>query len=196
MQPEPDGSENVVRPWRTLSSCTAFGEKWLTVRRDTVELPSGRVMDDFFVWQCPHIVTVVPYTVDGRFVLIRQYRHALGIIDLQFPAGAAEPGEPADLAAARELAEETGYAGGQLNRIYQAAPNAHKITDLEDIFLAVGVTPSSVRVLDDSEPIEVVLATPEELRHLVTHNRIHGATAALAALLALQHLAAGESRAA
>jgi ADP-ribose pyrophosphatase len=177
-----------VRPWETLASETALGEKWLTVRRDVVRLPSGAVLDDFFVWESPHIVTVVPCTRDGRFVLIEQYRHALGLVSLQFPAGAAEPGEPPEAAARRELEEETGYVGGELTLLYQAAPNAHKITDLEDLYLADGVVPDGVRVDDENEPIRVVLATPDELRGHLAANRIHGATAALAAVLALERL--------
>jgi 8-oxo-dGTP pyrophosphatase MutT (NUDIX family) len=134
-------------------------------------------------------VTVVPFTDDGRFVLIRQYRHAVGIVDLQFPAGGADPDEDADHAARRELEEETGYVGGELVHLYEAAPNAHKITDLEDIYLVKGVRSGGFKVEDENEPIQVVLVTPDELTTLIDGNEIHGATATLAALLALRHLA-------
>lgn len=185
----PPMHDDTIRPWETLSSETALDERWLTVRRDVVRLPSGAVLDDFFVWESPHIVTVVPYTADGRFVLIEQYRHALGLVSLQFPAGAAEPLESPEGAARRELEEETGYVGGELVRLYQAAPNAHKITDLEDLYLVTGVAPDGTRQHDDNEPIRVTLVTPHELRDHLAENRIHGATAALAAVLALQRLA-------
>jgi ADP-ribose pyrophosphatase len=194
MDPDTISSPSRIQAWQTLSSTVALDEKWFTVRRDEVRLPSGTVLDDFFVWQCPHIVTVVPITGDGRFVLIRQYRHALGIVDLQFPAGAVDPGENADAAARRELEEETGYVGGELVPLYRAAPNAHKITGLEDIYLAQGVPSGGFKVDDENEPIQVVLATPEELATLIDRNEIHGATATLAGLLALRRLASLSAR--
>jgi hypothetical protein len=115
--------DNGIRTWDTLASSVALAEPWFTVRRDTVRLPSGTVLDDFFVWESPHIVTVVPYTADGRFVLIRQYRHAIGLIDYQFPAGGADPGEPPEGAALREMEEETGFTGGELVHLYKIRPH-------------------------------------------------------------------------
>ena len=35
--------------WKTLSSEYLFRRPWLTARRDTVELPDGRVNDEFYV---------------------------------------------------------------------------------------------------------------------------------------------------
>jgi ADP-ribose pyrophosphatase len=180
--------DNGIRTWDTLASSVALAEPWFTVRRDTVRLPSGTVLDDFFVWESPHIVTVVPYTADGRFVLIRQYRHAIGLIDYQFPAGGADPGEPPEGAALREMEEETGFTGGELVHLYKAAPNGHKITDLEDLYLAMGACPTGFKLEDENEPIEVVLVTPAQLTSMIADNQLHGATATLAGLLALSHL--------
>jgi ADP-ribose pyrophosphatase len=187
---EREAASGQIRAWETLSSSAALAEKWFTVRRDTVRLPSGTVLDDFFVWESPHIVTVVPYTTDAKFVLIRQYRHAIGMIDYQFPAGGADPGEAPELAALRELEEETGYIGGEIIHLYQASPNGHKITDLEDLYVVMGAYAGGTKREDENEPIEIVLKTPMELAEMIGANELHGATATLAGLLALRHLLA------
>lgn len=167
----------------------ALDEKWFPVRRDTVQLPSGKVLDDFFVWDAGHFVTVVPITADGKFVLIQQYRHAIATIDCQFPAGAADKGDnDAETAARRELEEETGYIGGSWRRLYRVSPFGHKMSDISDIFLAEGVTAEGVIAHDDAEDIAVLLKTPAELRAMIANNEIISSTSMVGALLALQHL--------
>jgi ADP-ribose pyrophosphatase len=181
-----------VQPWELLSSHRVLDEKWFRVRRDVVRVPSGAVLDDYFVWDSPRIVTVAPFTADGRFVLCQQYRHAIGLVTYQFPAGMADGDEPAEEAARRELEEESGFVGGSLRHLLRVTPFGTKMTELEDIFLAEGVTPDGAAADDDVEQTRVVLVTPAELVDLVLANEIHGATSALAAFLALKHLGLGQ----
>lgn len=55
---------------------------------------------------------------DGHVLLVEQYRVPLGRPCLELPAGlvgdGSDSGEPADIAAARELEEETGYRAGRI----------------------------------------------------------------------------------
>jgi ADP-ribose pyrophosphatase len=53
---------------------------------------------------------IVPLTADGNLVFVRQYRHNLKSHVLEFPAGTINEGEEPEVAALRELEEETGYA--------------------------------------------------------------------------------------
>ncbi|MEM1903303.1 MAG: NUDIX hydrolase, partial [Pyrobaculum sp.] len=46
---------------------------------------------------------------DGRVILVRQFRPALGLWTLEIPAGTLESGESPEEAAVREMVEETGY---------------------------------------------------------------------------------------
>ena len=64
--------------WNTLKSEYLIRRPWLTARRDTVELPTGVVNDEYYVLEYPTWVNVIAVTADGRYVFIRQYRHGIG----------------------------------------------------------------------------------------------------------------------
>jgi 8-oxo-dGTP pyrophosphatase MutT (NUDIX family) len=63
----------------------------------------------------PGAVAIVPVTAEGGVVLLHQYRGAVDRFILEIPAGTRDvDGEPTEVTAARELAEEAGFAAGQL----------------------------------------------------------------------------------
>ena len=95
--------------WKTLETEYLIREPWLTARRDKVELPTGVVLNDYYVLEYPDWVNTIAITREGDFVLVRQYRHALGITSMELCAGVIEKDETPLEAAQRELLEETGY---------------------------------------------------------------------------------------
>ena len=102
------------RKWKVLTSEYLARKPWFTVRHESLELPDGRRIPDYYVFEYPDWINVTAVTRDGRFVLIDQYRHGLGETSYEIPAGVTEPSDASPLdAAQRELMEETGYGGGQ-----------------------------------------------------------------------------------
>lgn len=178
-----------VRPWKLLSSQTALDEKWFPVRKDTVQLPSGKIIDDYFVWESPPIVAVVPVTSEGKFVLVRQYRHAMNSIRHQFPAGAVDKNETAEQAALRELKEESGYTTtNPIVWLGTFAPYATKVTGTEEVFLALDATFVEAPLYDEQEESEVVLMTEQEIWDLLESDETHMMTLAAGFLMALRYL--------
>ena len=89
--------------WEVLNKTYLLKEKWLTVRRDHVRMPSGVEMDDYYVLEYPTWINVLAITKDGRFVLEKQYRHGTQSIDYELCAGTCEPDEePAGIYGSRE----------------------------------------------------------------------------------------------
>ena len=76
-------------------------------------------------------MTVIARTVEGEFVMISQYRHALGETRYELVAGTCEEGDTAEQSARRELLEETGYAGGVWRRYMVTSPNPTTHTNRE-----------------------------------------------------------------
>jgi len=96
-----------------LASETPFRGGFFSVEVDTIRLPNGNVAKREFV-RHPGAAAVVPLK-DGRVLLVRQIRHAIGADLLEIPAGKLDVAgeDPADCAR-RELEEETGYRPGTL----------------------------------------------------------------------------------
>lgn len=181
-------SDDTVQPWKIVSSSKALDEKWFPVRKDVVQLPSGKIVDDYFVWESPHIAMVVPITPDGEFVLVQQYRHAVGKILHQFPAGAVDEGESLEAAARRELEEETGYTASQLVHLGTGAPYSTKLTGVMEVFLALDATPNGRKHYDVQEESNVVIVTKDELLDLLGSGQLQQTDFFAATFLALRYL--------
>lgn len=99
------------RPWKQLERHDVLVVPGrFSVTRETVELPDGRIRDDWWQISETSYVVVFAETVDHRIVCLRQYRHGSRRVGLELIAGHMEPGENPLDAARRELLEESGYA--------------------------------------------------------------------------------------
>ena len=164
------------RNWKVLTSEYLARKPWFTVRHESIELPDGRLIPDYYVFESPDWVNVIAITKEGKFVFIDQYRHGLGETDYEIPAGVAEPDDASMLAAAqRELAEETGYGGGQWRELMVVAPNPSTQNNLTYCYLATGVERLGEQHLDATEDIRVHLFSGAEVRELLESGRIRQA---------------------
>jgi 8-oxo-dGDP phosphatase len=131
-------------PWKVLASEYVSKKFWYTVRLDRVELPTGAVIAEYWVSEFLPWVNVVAITPDDKVLLIRQYRHGLGQVHFEIPAGTTDPGETSlEDAAKRELLEETGYAGGRWSLLMTLSANPALQNNLTYTFLAEGVVPTA-----------------------------------------------------
>lgn len=103
------------------------------------------------VWlQHPGAVVLIAVR-EGRVLLVRQYRHAVGRDLLELPAGTLEPGEAPEATAERELQEECGYRPGRLQEIGQLCAAPGYSSEIYHFFLAEDLTPSRLPADADEE---------------------------------------------
>lgn len=115
---------------------------------------------------------VVALTPEDEVVMVVQYRHGLDNLTLEIPGGVLEPDEPPALAAARELAEETGFTGDPPILIGTVHPNPAIQDNACTTWLITGARRTRELELDDGEDIEVVKIPRREIRSLLSTGRI------------------------
>ena len=132
------------------------------MRIDQCEVSNGNVFEPYVI-ECGTWVNVIALTKRQEIVLVRQYRHAVGQVLLEIPAGVMDAEDESPLQAAkRELLEETGYTSENFIEVGRVYPNPATHTNLTYSFLALDVELVSQQNLDKTEEIEVSLIPFDE----------------------------------
>jgi ADP-ribose pyrophosphatase len=117
-------------------------------------------------------VNVIAITPDQQVVLIEQFRVGANEVCLEIPGGMVDPGETPAEAAARELAEETGYTAPRWHLIGRVSPNPAIMTNWLYTFLAEGAVQTGPQRLEGSEVIDLHVATLADCHAAIRDGRI------------------------
>ena len=143
---------------------SVFAGRVLDVGEEVHRLPNGRVAT-FEVIRHPGGAAVLPVLADGRVVLIRQYRPALGTMLWEIPAGRLEPGESPEACVRRELIEEAGYEAARLTSLGGLWSAAGFCDEYVALYAAYDLRPVSAAPEADEiiEPVAMPLAAALDL---------------------------------
>lgn len=159
--------------WKVLESKYLFKDLWFTVRADTCERPDGKIVSPYYVYEFPTWVTAFALTADGKVILEKQYRHAIGTTDFEIPGGCVDDTDKSlEDAIRRELLEETGYSFSTLEYLGKTSANPSTNSNWMHMFLAMGGVLSRPQQLDDNEDIELHLVSIEELKDMLRRNEV------------------------
>jgi 8-oxo-dGTP pyrophosphatase MutT (NUDIX family) len=177
-----------MKKWKILNSQNVFQHSWYTLRQDTVQLPDGRILDDYFVSVRRDVVLIFALNPEQQVLFVRQYKHGAQKILYELPGGYVDEGEQPLHAAKRELLEETGHTADELQLLAEVHGNPTRDTDTFYLYLAENVIKIQEQSLDHTEDITIECVPLDQIRQLLLEGKIYVASSIAAIYLALERL--------
>jgi ADP-ribose pyrophosphatase len=147
-------------------------ERALVYQGKTISLRTDRWKHH--VWDIvlhPGAVVILPVTADGKLILVRQWRRAVGKILIELPAGTLEKGEAIAVCAQRELQEETGFKSHELIALggFYSAPGF--CSEYLHFFVALQLEHAPLQP-DGDEAIDLLSVTLDEAWQMIRSGEI------------------------
>ena len=178
-------SEERPSAWHVTDSTYVIDTPYLRLRKDTIVLPNGSQVDDFYVREDRGFVIMFALTPDDQVIFTREYRHGFGEHLLGLPGGRIDEGESPQETARRELAEETGYAGSPPELVKSFIISPVNSDGEFYVYLIRDARPTVAQSLDVTEDISLEFYPLSDLHEMVRDGRIrtgHHVVAIYAAL--------------
>lgn len=168
--------------YQVTASQVLFDHAGVRIIVDTIEA-AGKSRPYFYLESPVEAVATVSLTAAGEIILTRQYRHPVGQVIYDLPAGRLEPGEDPMEGARREFEEETGFFPNRLEKLgyYNQFPGTLRAGT--NLFFATDLTPTRQH-LDEGEELEIVLKPVGEVLDLILRGGILDGSLQLGVLLA------------
>lgn len=156
--------------FRKLESHSVYRGRIFELKTVHLRAPNKRILKHDVVYH-PGASVIVPVLASERFVLVEQYRTALGKTILEFPAGTLELGEAPLACAKREIVEETGFEAKQWRKLVSFYPAPGISTELMHVFLASGLVPRRMS-LEQDEFLERRIVSFDRLQKMILDGTI------------------------
>ncbi len=175
---------------KQLSRDVLYRGKIFDLIVDQVEYPGGnRSVRE--IAHHPGGAAVVPLLDDGRVILVEQLRYPFGKHIMELPAGKLGPGEDPAHAAARELAEETGWVAGSLEKLGLIYTTPGFCDEELHLYLARGLTlrPEGHRREEGEFSMSVHLLPLETLVGMIDRGELNDGKTVAGILMTVRKLA-------
>jgi ADP-ribose pyrophosphatase len=164
----------------TVGESTIFKGKIVHLKELQVRLPNGRVAKREVVYH-PGAVAVLAEPQPGYLIFVEQFRTAPDEVLLEIPAGKLDGGESVEACAHRELAEETGYRCGKMEKIYEFFTSPGFANEKITLFHATLLEPGADHP-DEDEFVRVLTLSEAEIRDKLMQGKIRDAKTLVAVL--------------
>jgi ADP-ribose pyrophosphatase len=164
---------------------TDYASRYLVVTKNLKRMPNGQEAT-FYLRHENDVAVCLPVTREGRFVMVEEYRHGPGRWLFEIPGGDVDKDEIAEMAVAREVQEETGYAGEILHLCstwISAYSNARK-----HIYLMLNAEIVTIPKVADADLFRVAEISRDELDLVLMAGALTDLDAGLACLKKLDLL--------
>jgi 8-oxo-dGTP pyrophosphatase MutT (NUDIX family) len=164
---------DILHPWYSTSKTTLCETTIFSLEEHIRSEDGSEKQGAFYVVNAPAWINVVAITLEGKFILVEQFRHGSGSFELEIVGGDTEEGEDPKEAAIRELREETGYIispTSKVELIGKTKPNPAFMNNTCFTYLMTDVVlgPNGQQ-FDEYERIKIHLVSYEALMEFI-HN--------------------------
>lgn len=149
---------------------TIWRGRAIDFRVDTVRLPNGKAATREFI-DHPGAVGVIPFVDKNTVVMVRQYRHPVGEVTLEMPAGKLDEGESPLTCVKRELREETGYTARKISKLVDYWPTPAFANEVLHLYVAEGLKAGKMQT-DEDEFLSCVTVPFDEALAMALDGRI------------------------
>lgn len=163
-----------IQKWTVLKEEDISPSPWFPLIKQTVKLPAGLVMDDYYFAPLGDVVQVLALTPQHEVVLTRQYKHGIGEILIELPGGMQQAGKSLIESAIAEMEEETGIqtTEKQLTTLGKIAINPTKLKQITYGYLLFNAQFNSVQKPDPAEVIEILTMPAPKVLQMVKDGEI------------------------
>ena len=180
--------------WEELSREHIIQDEWIDFRRSSYRYPDGRVFSPYYSYSRRDYTVIVASDAEGRYLCVRQFRQGIKEVTTEFPAGGIErtdgreygnssAAEDALECAKRELLEETGYESEDWTHLLTVPSNATISDNYAHVFMARNCRKAGEQHLDETEYLNVVMLTAEEIEQLIHSGKFQQSVHVMAWLL-------------
>jgi 8-oxo-dGTP pyrophosphatase MutT (NUDIX family) len=134
--------------------------------------PEGGEAREYYVIDAPDWINVIALTDENEVLMVRQYRFGISWLTLEIPGGMCDVRERPAVAAARELAEETGYRASSLTALGWVHPNPPIQNNRCHTFLARGLRRAGSPGPDSDERLELLRVRLDSVPALIADGTI------------------------
>ncbi len=158
--------------WTRKSSKAVADCRVFKVREDFCERDSDKKEATFFVVENPDWVNVIALTKEKQVVLIEQFRHGSEEIILEIPGGMIDENEDREVAARRELLEETGYTADEFVYLGKSRPNPAIQNNWIYHYAALNCEQTGATDFDEHESVTTKLVPLAAIENLIESGKI------------------------
>ncbi len=167
---------------KTVSKNYIYKGKILNLRKDDIILPDGNTAIREIVEHSGGCCVLCE--MDGKILLVRQFRYPYKEEILELPAGKLNPGESPEQTAIRELEEEGGIKAGHVEKMFDVYPSPGYTEEIIRIYKALDIQKTNVH-LDEDEFLESVWIEKDKLKEMIKKGEIKDAKTIIALLATL-----------
>jgi ADP-ribose pyrophosphatase len=161
----------MIKEWELIESKIDRDYRVFRIKAEMALSPRTKKIGQFYTIDTNDWVNIIPMTANDEVVMIKQYRHGSKEITFEIPGGLVDEDDHRE-AALRELLEETGCVGENIELLGSVNPNPAIFNNLCHTYLVENVKKVAEINLDPDEDIEVTHVPIQTIPFLIEKGTI------------------------